>query len=46
MLIIGCDYRPSFQQVAWVDSGMGEFGEQPLIHGRRESNKFCLSLRM
>ena len=24
MLIIGCDYHPSFQQIAWVDTETGE----------------------
>ena len=25
MIIIGADYHPSFQQIAWVDSDTGEF---------------------
>lgn len=32
MLIIGCDYHPSFQQIAFVDIGTGECGEQKLVH--------------
>jgi hypothetical protein len=40
MLIIGCDYHPGFQQIAWVDTDTGEFQEQRLelrnSFGRRE----------
>ena len=32
MLIIGCDYHPGFQQIAFVDSESGELGERCLIH--------------
>lgn len=32
MLIIGCDYHPSFQQIAFVDTETGECGEQRLEH--------------
>jgi len=32
MLIIGCDYHPSFQQIAFVDSATGECGERKLTH--------------
>jgi transposase len=32
MLIIGCDYHPSFQQIAFVDSESGELGERRLVH--------------
>lgn len=32
MLIIGCDYHPSFQQIAFVDSASGECGERRLEH--------------
>ena len=31
MLITGCDYRPGFQQITWVDSETAECGEQQLI---------------
>ena len=30
MVIIGCDYHPSMQQVAWVDTETGECGERQL----------------
>ena len=32
MLIIGCDYHPSSQQTAFVDTESGEFGERRLVH--------------
>jgi len=32
MLIIGCDYHPSFQQIAFVDTATGEYGERRLEH--------------
>jgi transposase len=32
MLIIGCDYHPSFQQIAFVDTETGECGERKLTH--------------
>ena len=32
MLIIGCDYHPSFQQIAFMDAGTGEYGERRLEH--------------
>ena len=32
MLIIGCDYHPSFQQIALVDTESGELQERRLKH--------------
>jgi transposase len=32
MFIIGCDYHPSFQQIAYVDSETGELDEGRLVH--------------
>ena len=32
MLIIGCDYHPGFQQIAFMDTETGEFGERRLEH--------------
>jgi transposase len=32
MLIIGCDYHPGFQQIAFVDTETGECGERRLTH--------------
>src|SRR5207248_2315772 len=32
MLIVGCDYHPGFQQIAFVDTETGEFEERRLQH--------------
>ena len=39
MLIIGCDYHPGFQQIAYVDTETGELGERRLAH-REEAEQF------
>jgi len=39
MLIIGCDYHPGFQQIAFVDTETGELGERRLAH-REEAEQF------
>src|SRR6266436_333694 len=38
MMIIGCDYHPSFQQVAFVDTKSGECGERKLNHKLEAEN--------
>ena len=40
MMIIGCDFHPSWQQVAWVDTETGETGEEKLVHERGEAERF------
>jgi transposase len=40
MLIVGCDYHPSFQQIAWVDSESRECAERSLIHSNEEAERF------
>jgi hypothetical protein len=32
MIIVGCDYHPSFQQIAYVDTETGEWKERRLVH--------------
>ena len=39
MIIIGVDFHPKFQQIAWVDTDSGELQERPLAH-REEAEKF------
>jgi transposase len=39
MIIIGCDYHPGFQQIAFVDTETGELQERRLQH-REEAEKF------
>ena len=43
MLIIGCDYHPSFQQIAFVDTDTGELQERRLEHCE-EAEKFYREL--
>jgi transposase len=44
MLIIGCDYHPSVQQIALVDTETGECGERRLTH-RAEAEQFYRELK-
>ena len=39
MIIVGCDYHPGFQQIAFVDSETGDCGERRLEH-REAAEKF------
>ena len=43
MLIIGLDYHPGFQQIAYVDNETGELQERALQH-REEAEKFYREL--
>ena len=43
MIIIGVDFPPEFQQIAWVDTDTGEFQEKRLAH-REETEKFYRAL--
>src|SRR5208337_4729463 len=45
MLIIGCDYHPSVQQIAFVDSETGETGERRLQHKDGEAEGFYRDLK-
>src|SRR5271167_201109 len=44
MRIIGCDFHPSWQQVAWLDAATGETGEDKLVNGDGEAERFYRSL--
>ena len=46
MLIIGCDYHPSVQQIAFVDLETGETGERQLLHKDGEAEKFYRELKL
>lgn len=39
MVIIGVDYHPSFQQIAFLDQDTGECGEQGLNHSDGEAER-------
>jgi transposase len=43
MMIIGCDFHPGFQQIAYVEQETGEYGERRLGH-RGEALAFYRSL--
>jgi transposase len=45
MFIIGVDYHPSFQQIAFLDQETGECGEQRLNHSDGEAEKFYRDLK-
>src|SRR6201996_9775056 len=45
MLIVGCDYHPSFQQIAWVETDSGEVGERGLLHSTGEAERFYRKLK-
>ena len=40
MMIIGCDFHPSRQQVAWLDTETGGSGEQKLVHAEGDAERF------
>ena len=44
MIIIGCDYHPGFQQIAFVDTDTGELKEGKLGH-REEAEHFYRELK-
>src|ERR1035441_3282171 len=44
MIIIGCDFHPRFQQIAFVDQETGEYGERRLSHPE-EAEQFYRSLK-
>lgn len=45
MIILGCDFHPSWQQIAWLDTETGETGEQKLVHAEGEAQPFYQGLR-
>src|SRR5258708_6863320 len=45
MVIIGCDYHPSMQQIAWCDNRSGAQGERRLEHASGEAEKFYRELK-
>src|SRR5438067_1903970 len=45
MIIIGCDYHPGFQQIAFVDTDSGEWNERKLGH-REEAEQVYRQLKV
>ena len=44
MLIIGCDFHPSWQQVGWLETETGETEQRKLVNGNGEAEGFYRSL--
>jgi transposase len=44
MMIIGVDFHPSWEQIAWLDTEGGETEEQKLVHGNGEAEQFYRGL--
>jgi transposase len=40
MVLIGCDFHPSWQQVSWLNRETGEAGDQKLVHEAGAVEKF------
>ncbi len=45
MMIIGCDFHPSWQQIAWLDVETGETRQQKLVHASGDAKQFYQQLR-
>jgi transposase len=45
MMIIGCDFHPSWQQIAWLDTETGETGERRLVHAGEDAERFYRQLQ-
>src|ERR1700756_1390310 len=43
MIVVGCDYHPGFQQIAFLDTEIGEVRERRLFH-REEAEQFYRNL--
>jgi transposase len=44
MMIIGCDFHPSWQQVCWLDMETRESGERKLVHTEGDAERFYRQL--
>jgi transposase len=44
MIVIGCDFHPSFQQMAVLDVESGECEQRKLMHATGEAEQFYRSL--
>ena len=44
MMIVGCDFHPSWQQIVWLDTETGETGEQKLVHASGDALQFYQGL--
>jgi hypothetical protein len=44
MMIIGCDFHPTWQQIAWLDSETGKPEERKLVHASGDTKAFYQQL--
>jgi transposase len=44
MMLIGCDYHPSWQQICWMETKTGETEEKKLEHASGEAERFYRQL--
>src|SRR5437588_4072890 len=44
MMIVGCDFHPSWQQVSWLDTETGDCGERKLVHANGDAKMFYQQL--
>ncbi len=44
MMLIGCDFHPSWQQVCWADTATGETEEKKLVHASGDAERFYKQL--
>lgn len=44
MMIVGCDFHPSWEQVSWLDTATGETGERKLVHATGEAQEYYRAL--
>jgi transposase len=44
MMIVGCDFHPSWEQVCWLDMETGVTGEQKLVHSEGDAERFYRAL--
>src|SRR5260370_9514044 len=40
MVLIGCDFHPSWQQVSWMNEATGETEDREIVHTSGEGEKF------
>lgn len=46
MIIIGVDYHPNFQQIAFLDKETGEYEERQLSHKEGEAERLYRNLKL
>ena len=46
MIIVGCDFHPSYQQVAMFDTETGKIEEHKLMHTTGEAERFYRAIAL